>query len=104
MAEIAQFLLDTALTVGEAVVKVAAPEITKAIEASNDLISTSTLDLAKALDLSGAFIPSNPLAFAPALALAKSLTSVIAGDEQKEVIGTIGRPTFPLAYLEECVR
>ncbi len=98
MAEIAHFVLDTVLTVGESVIKVAAPAITKAIDESGDLISSGTLDLAKALDLSGAFIPSNPLAFAPALALAKSLTSVIAGDDQKEVIDAIGEEALPRCH------
>ncbi|KAL2126680.1 hypothetical protein VTI74DRAFT_421 [Chaetomium olivicolor] len=91
MGDIADFLLDTALKVGESVLKVAAPEINKAIDASSDLISKHALDLAKALDLSGAFIPGNPLAFAPALQLAKALTSVIPGPDQKEVIDTIER-------------
>jgi len=100
MAEkITEFLLDTALTLGEGIIKVAAPEIIKAIDATNDSISSQTLDLAKALDLSGAFIPGNPLAFGPALKLAKSLTSVIAGDDQKEVIDAIGARDTLLSLL-----
>jgi hypothetical protein len=96
MGDIAGFLLDNALKVGETVLKAVAPEINKAIEASNDLISSHTLDLAKALDLSGAFIPGNPLAFSPALKLAKSLASVIPGSEDKGVIDTIGEESSPL--------
>jgi hypothetical protein len=88
--DIADLLRGTLTSVSEGVLNAVAPVIDTAIEASKDLIAENSLDLAKAVDLSGAFIPSSPLAFASALQLARILTSVIAGDEDKSVIETIG--------------
>lgn len=90
MEDIADFLRGAVTSAGEGFLKAVAPVIDTAIEASKDFIADNTLDLAKAVDLSGAFIPSSPLAFASALQLARILTSVIAGDEDKSVLETIG--------------
>lgn len=90
LEDIADFLRGAVTNAGEGFLKAVAPVIETAIDVSKDLIAENSLDLAKAVDLSGAFIPSSPLAFASALQLARTLTSVIAGDEDKSVLETIG--------------
>ena len=104
LEEIADFLRGTASRAGDGFLKAIAPVIDTAIEVSKELIAENTLDVAKAVNLSGAFIPSSPLAFASALQLARTLTSVIAGDEDKSVLETIGAsetflPKYPRPSL-----
>ncbi|KAK4035463.1 hypothetical protein C8A01DRAFT_48352 [Parachaetomium inaequale] len=89
--DIADFLRGAVTSAGEGFLKAVAPVIETAIDVSKDLIAENSLDLAKAVDLSGAFIPSSPLAFASALQLAKTLTSVLADDDDKSVLETIER-------------
>lgn len=89
--EVAEFLLSGLLKASETVIKVAAPEIEKAINAAGEALAENGLDLAKVLDLSGAFIPSSPLAFAEALKLAKSLLAAVPElDADTSVLKTIG--------------
>ncbi|KAK3291494.1 uncharacterized protein B0H64DRAFT_469226 [Chaetomium fimeti] len=89
--DLTDFLRGAAVRAGEGFLKAVAPIIETAVDVSKDLVADNSLDLAKAVDLSGAFIPSSPLAFASALQLARTLTSVIAGDEDKSVLETIER-------------
>ncbi|KAK4139272.1 uncharacterized protein C8A04DRAFT_33271 [Dichotomopilus funicola] len=93
--DVADFLMGAVgglITAGESVIKVAAPEIEKAITAAGDALAENGLDLAKVLDLSGAFIPSSPLAFAEALKLARSLLAAVPElDGDTSVLKTIER-------------
>ncbi|KAH6613655.1 hypothetical protein B0J18DRAFT_61832 [Chaetomium sp. MPI-SDFR-AT-0129] len=93
--DVADFLMGAVgglITAGESALRVAAPEIEKAITAAREALAENGLDLAKVLDLSGAFIPSSPLAFAEALKLAKSLLAAVPElDADTSVLKTIER-------------